>query len=229
VQALRIGSIALAALLAPQVARADIPTPPSVFAGIATGFFFMAVAFSILVRLAILGLRYLARRVRGQAASPLGDKATIPAGNRPFKRFGVDVAVSGLAALLLFAGTYGHYRATRGRGKTPEQKSNLGAIRSMEVAYYAEWNVYVGNVRPNPLVDRRGHPEQVTWMPETRFSIIGFAPEGKVYCSYALEGPDLSTQGFTARAECDLDGNGQVAVFTVNDSRSEVIKSGADY
>lgn len=114
----------------------------------------------------------------------------------------------------------------RRKARTSEQKSNLGAIRSTQVAYFAEWGVYVGNVPLTPIADRRGHPEGVPWDPNTRFSLLGFAPEGNVYCSYALEGPDWSKTGFTARVECDLDGDGQLEIHIVDNGKTATVDDG---
>ena len=107
-------------------------------------------------------------------------------------------------------------------------KSNLGAIRGTQVAYVAEWSIYVGNQSPTPVLDRSGVSDNVKWDPTTRFSILGFAPEGRVYCSYSLEGPDYPTesQGFTARAHCDLDGDGEVSIYTITNASTEITHSG---
>ena len=112
-----------------------------------------------------------------------------------------------------------------------EARSNLGAIRSTEVAYFAEWNVYVGNQRSTPPVDPRYPLRWRYWDPNTRFSLLGFAPEGGVYCSYAIDGPDFPTgeEGFTVRAECDMDGDGKRSIFTVTNSSHEIRHSGDDF
>lgn len=118
----------------------------------------------------------------------------------------------------------------RRKARTSEQKSNLGAIRSTIVAYCAEWgSLPIGNLPPAPLADRRGHPEGVPWNSETGFSILGFAPEGKVYCSYAIEGTDLCRAGFTIRMECDTDGDGRLEVYTVDNGTTEIRGPGPNF
>jgi len=110
-------------------------------------------------------------------------------------------------------------------------KSDLGAIRSTEVSYFAEWGVWVGNQPLTPLADRRRSREFIDWNPDTRFSILGFAPEGKVVCSYALEGPDWpsAAEGFTARAECDIDGDGNISVYRITNTDTEIRPRGGPY
>ncbi len=137
----------------------------------------------------------------------------------------MDIAVACISALMYLSFLLGTFRDYR-PAKRPEVKSNLGAILATQVAYFAEWNVYVGNQPLTPIADRRRHPEMVKWDPNTRFSILGFAPEGSVYYSYALEGPVWSKEGFTARAVADLDDDGQLSVYTITNSGSEVTHSG---
>ncbi len=112
-----------------------------------------------------------------------------------------------------------------------ETKANLGGIRSVELAYFAEYNVYVGNQPPTPVADRRGNDTPTPWVATTRFSILGYAPEGKVPCSYMLDGVDNPTpeQGFTARAVCDLDRDGQLSVWSITNKNPEPIHTGDDY
>jgi hypothetical protein len=118
-------------------------------------------------------------------------------------------------------------------GKVPpdaEAKSNLGAIRSTEVAYMAEWNNWVGNQPFTPVADRKGNSGEVDWENDTRFRLLGFAPMGKVRCSYSLEGGDSPTyeEGFTAIAHCDLDGDGELSIFTISSKSTEITHSGDD-
>jgi len=112
--------------------------------------------------------------------------------------------------------------------KGSEARATLRTIRAIEMVYFAEEETYVGNQPPTPVLDRRGNSMKVRWDPETRFSILGFTPLNKFYCSYSLEGPDWPTeaQGFTVRAECDEDGDGNMAVYTINHHSSEVRQTG---
>lgn len=114
---------------------------------------------------------------------------------------------------------------------TLEVRRNLAAIRSVEIAYFAEYDTFVGNQSPTPVADRRGNDTPAEWVPTTRFAILGFAPEGMVACSYAIDGTDNPTreQGFAARAECDLDRDGQLSTWTITDRSKDPVHTGDDY
>lgn len=201
-------------------ARADIPpTPPweprdpgnwmALFVGL---------LLAVVARLALLGLR--------NAASRFGANRATPA----CRQFGPG-SVLFLATFTLAFYAYWHVQQqlarreyVRGRSRIYEPKSNLGAIRSTEVAYFAEWNVFVGNQPLTPPRGPRDSGRRVPWVPTTRFSVLGFAPEGDVYCSYSLSGGDwpTGTEGFTATAACDYDDPRGLRVYTMNHTSNEV-------
>ena len=137
----------------------------------------------------------------------------------------IVVAIIGILAAIAIP----NFLQFRLKAKTSEAKSNLGAIRSTQVAYFAEWNVYVGNQGFTPIGDRTGDDQKQPWVGTTRFSILGFAPEGNVYFSYNLAGNDYPTDGFTAHAEGDLDKVGGKSDFWVNNTTTEIQKSGAPF
>jgi len=137
----------------------------------------------------------------------------------------IVVAIIGILAAIAIP----NFLNFRLKAKTSEAKSNLGAIRSTEVAYYAEWNTYVGNQAYTPVGGRASNSNKVAWDAGTRFSILGFAPEGNVYFDYNLEGTAYPTAGFTSSAQSDLDNDGQTARFWVNNTTTEVQKDGAPF
>lgn len=51
------------------------------------------------------------------------------------------------------------------------------------------------------------------------------------HVSYTVEGPDFPTaeQGFIIRAECDMDGDGKLSIFTVTHINNGIVHSGDDY
>jgi type IV pilus assembly protein PilA len=140
----------------------------------------------------------------------------------------VVVAIIGILAVIAIPS----FMQFRLKAKTAEAKSNLGAIRGTEVAYYAEWNMYVGNQPPTPVLDRTHVPDKTIWAMNTRFSILGFAPENMVFYSYsidpAVDNPSGST-GFTILATADLDDDGSVSVLQVDNVSIEVDRSGDDF
>jgi type IV pilus assembly protein PilA len=139
----------------------------------------------------------------------------------------IVVAIIGILAAIAIP----NFLNFRLKAKTSEAKSNLGALRTTEVAYFAEWNWYVGNQAPVPVADRTGNAMKVIWgnAPMYRFSILGFAPEGNVFFSYSLDGGNLDTGGFTAHAIGDLDADGQTSDFWVTNYLTEIQKTGAPF
>ncbi|HEY5999496.1 MAG TPA: prepilin-type N-terminal cleavage/methylation domain-containing protein [bacterium] len=142
----------------------------------------------------------------------------------------IVVAIIGILAAIAIP----NFLQFRLKAKTSEAKSNLGAIRSTEVAYFAEWNVYVGNQAPVPVADRTSNPNKLPWAPAgttSRFSILGFAPEGNVFFSYKMDGIDwpLQVNGFDIHALGDLDADGQISDFWVSDISTEISKTGGTF
>ena len=139
----------------------------------------------------------------------------------------IVVAIIGILAAIAIP----NFLNFRLKAKTSEAKSNLGAIRSTEVAYYAEWSEWVGNQPYTPSGDRNNNGAKVSWVTTTRFSIIGFAPEGNVFFDYNMEGTDYpkSSLGFTANAQGDLDEDTQESYWKITNNKTEIIHSGAPF
>ena len=141
----------------------------------------------------------------------------------------IVVAIIGILAAIAIP----NFLNFRLKAKTSEAKSNLGAIRSTQVAYYAEWNSYVANQALVPVNPRASNPNKIDWSPNgtaSRFSILGFAPEGRVFFSYNIEPTDdYPTVGFSAHAIGDLDNDASTSDFWVNPAESEIRKAGAPF
>lgn len=133
----------------------------------------------------------------------------------------VVVAIIGLLSVIAVPS----YLQMRMRIKVAEAKANLGAIRVTEHAYYAEHNHYVGNQAfiPDRALDPQG---RLPWTPNTRFSLLGYAPDGTVFYSYGLSGADYPTDGFTAQATADIDADGSWAVWSITVGNKELFHSG---
>ena len=99
------------------------------------------------------------------------------------------------------------YRGYMMRSKTAEAKSNLGAIRTAETAYFAEFGEYVEAAPEPPTVP--GNFKVDFDGVSTAFSTLGFSPEGQVYFSYGID-VTADLVGFTADAGADLDADGIV-------------------
>ena len=139
----------------------------------------------------------------------------------------IVVAIIGILAAIAIP----NFLNFRLKAKASEAKSNLGAIRSTEIAYFAEWNVWVGNQGYTPVANRSGDANKVPWDGSTRFSILGFAPEGNVFFSYNLEGAAFpaAAVGFTGQASGDLDGDGNLSLWWITSNDTEIRHSGAPF
>jgi type IV pilus assembly protein PilA len=133
----------------------------------------------------------------------------------------IVVAIIGVLAAIAIP----NFMRMRERAKIAEAKANLGAIRVTETSYFGEYSHYVGNQPQTP--DRTSNPPgRFPFAMSTRFSILGFAPDGRVYFSYALAGVDFPTDAFTAEAHGDLDGNGDWSVWSITSGDKEIRHQG---
>ena len=96
------------------------------------------------------------------------------------------------------------------RTKSTEAKTNLSAIRVAQQSNFSELGLYQA---------AGAEPEIIPGTQPTDFDVagsdlaeIGWAPEGRVYFSYAIAiAADAS--GFTADAAADIDGDGVVQIW----------------
>jgi type IV pilus assembly protein PilA len=143
----------------------------------------------------------------------------------------IVVAIIGILAAIAIP----NFLQFRLKAKTSEAKSNLGAIRSTEVAYFAEWNYWVAGQSATPVGNRAGRTTKVAWVTTTNFSILGFAPEGAVFYDYQLQPTGAANKyvvqstGMSIEAIGDLDGDSVLSSFTVNDSSNEIDHSGGTF
>jgi len=139
----------------------------------------------------------------------------------------IVVAIIGILAAIAIP----NFLNFRLKAKTSEAKSNLGAIRSTEVAYYAEWSTWVGAQTFTPIADRTGNDFKEPWDKTTRFSILGFAPEGNVFFSYELEGTawPVGSDGFTSNAVGDLDTDDVLSNYKITSNDTEIRHSGGPF
>lgn len=135
----------------------------------------------------------------------------------------IGVAIVGILVMVALP----NFLRMRQRAKVAEAKANLGAIRVTQHAYYSEYSHYIGNQEYTP--DRTADPPgRFPWAPGTRFSILGFAPDGSVYFSYGLAGVDTPADTFTAQATSDLDGDGAWSTWHLTGGDREMYHEGAD-
>ncbi len=111
-----------------------------------------------------------------------------------------------------------NYRNYQYKSKSAEAKSNLGAIRTMEKAYIAGMDTYYA-CAANPAVVPGS--SKVVWGAPADFTLIGFAPVGRVYYQYVVvAGTATIATTFLSTATGDLDGSGAASQgsFTLDES-----------
>jgi type IV pilus assembly protein PilA len=96
------------------------------------------------------------------------------------------------------------------RSRSTEARTNLAAIRVAEEVSYSENGLYV-SASAEPGAIPGSSPSAFDTL-GSDFADLGWAPEGRVYFSYAIAiAADAS--GFTADAAADLDGDGVVQLW----------------
>ncbi len=100
------------------------------------------------------------------------------------------------------------------KSKTAEAKSNLGAIRTAEEAFFAERDRYKAETAWRPS-DTPTKTKQAWGDTPDGFDSIGFAPTGPVYYVYSIECTD-PTADFTVTARGNLDGDDTSVDFTID-------------
>ncbi len=92
-------------------------------------------------------------------------------------------------------------------------KDRLWAIQTAERAYQAEWDVYFP-CGPTPEEIPGAEPAPFEGGGLEQFLTLGWIPDGPVLCRYSVELTEGGVLGdFVARAECDEDGDGEIAVW----------------
>jgi prepilin-type N-terminal cleavage/methylation domain-containing protein len=121
----------------------------------------------------------------------------------------ITVAIIGILAAVAIPS----FTSYRMKAKASEGKINLAAIATSEIAYQAEYNVYV-ECAANPSSIPGTWP--AAWNNPADFAAIGFAPKDeKVFYQYAVT---VTTTTFDGSAEGDVDGIGGHSLYTVSEN-----------
>ena len=96
------------------------------------------------------------------------------------------------------------------RTKSAEVKSNVSAIRVVEEAVYSENGRYLPAAAEPPVIPGSTAAFFDAAVPD--FAALGWAPEGRVFFSYAIVVSANGT-GYTADAAADLDGDGILQIW----------------
>jgi len=102
------------------------------------------------------------------------------------------------------------------KAKSAEAKQNLGAIRTAEEIYFAEFGSFVGaTASPSAHGDSEAIAFVDTGPSGADFATIGWQPEGRVFFNYAVAVSGGLPGSFTADASADIDGNSVAQVWGI--------------
>ncbi len=137
----------------------------------------------------------------------------------------VGVAVIGVMAAIAIPS----FLAMQLRAKRSEAPTNLDAIRTAEKAYHAEWDVFT-EVAWTPGGSIGRDPQPFTGGGLTAFQNLGWTADGNVRCRYRVTnvvngGSNWMDDDFEAYAECDIDGDGQHAIYKATSSEKPRMES----
>jgi len=137
----------------------------------------------------------------------------------------IVVAIIGILAAIAIP----NFLEFRLKAKTAEAKVNLGAIKDVAIAYFAENDEYLSGQDWTPT-HGADKGVKVPWNYDTRFSILGYSPEGVVYYEYRLEPVGSTTSvDFTARARGDLDNDSFWSDYRIHNTSKEIAHSGSPF
>ena len=123
----------------------------------------------------------------------------------------VVVAIVGILA----ATAMPQYSAMLLRSRRAELPMNLDAIRSTEVGYLAEWDVYTSCAARPVDVPGRTAEDFAPAASEIDWDLLGWRPDGRVYGQYHVVANDSPGElaDLTGVALGDLDGDGDLASY----------------
>lgn len=105
------------------------------------------------------------------------------------------------------------------RARSSEVNTNLGAIKSAEIAYFAENSTFLAAAQTPATVPGTS---PVAWPTSgagtANFALLGWQPEGQVYCTYQVgqNGTLALTADFLATGTCNVDGDSNNATYTIS-------------
>lgn len=114
----------------------------------------------------------------------------------------IVLAIIGILAAIAIP----NYRANQYKAKASEAKTNLGSLKTLLAANFAEHQTYLLCAASPATVPGVG---KAPWVGNAAFNAISFVPQSSVYYSYEVApgGTGIATS-FIASAEGDLDGDG---------------------
>ncbi len=134
----------------------------------------------------------------------------------------ITVAIVGILSSLAIP----QYEAFLVRTKRAEMAMNLDGIRSVEIGYHAEWDVFTSCALTPPSVPgRTAIPFGATITSDRDWNQLGWVPDGRVYGQYSIDASDLVGElaTFAADAFADIDGDGNLSHYQTTQSLKPVM------
>lgn len=142
------------------------------------------------------------------------------------------ITMAAMAALALLAGSCCGQAEMQMRAKRAEAPANLDAIRTAEMAYHAEWDTYLAaGWTPSEIPGKTAVAFEGGDLPA--FQNLGWYGWGDVYCRYRVtnvvtDAENPQNDSFEAVAECDIDGDGEIARYVATPDSSSTLQSAED-
>lgn len=127
----------------------------------------------------------------------------------------ITVAVIGILAAIAIP-QYQHFLFRSRRAELP---LNVDAIRTVELSYQLVWGAFTScALAPSPIPGRVQEPFPATPTTDFDWNLLGWVPDGKVYGQYEVVANANvgETAGFDANGYADIDGDGNLALYTTN-------------
>lgn len=148
--------------------------------------------------------------------------------NEGFTMIELIVAVAIVAILVGIA--IPSYTRFQQRAKFAEANTNMGAIKTAEEGYKAENDAY-RDCLLSPRASTALNATAFAWADlgtagTNAFADVGYAPQGSVRFNYEVTGS--TANAFTATANCDLDDDNVLRVYTLTQTGGKPAASGDD-
>jgi len=127
----------------------------------------------------------------------------------------ITVAVIGILASIAIP----QYRHFLMRSRRAELPLNVDGLRTTELAYQLVWGSYTScAVTPDPIPGRVQVVFPATDSTDMDWNMLGWVPDGKVYGQYEVVANEAVGENaeFVANGYADVDGDGNLAVYTSN-------------